>query len=321
MNQISTRYVTEGEACYEQYVLSDPAAKTELVITPERGGMITGFTLDGDEYIWVRRPNFSECNRPRFAVPILFPSCSNPDGGVHIFDGKPYPMETHGLADLCPWEVDSVGPDGVTLMLQSTPLTKFLYPFDFTLLVTYNLAGRTATIDLTVINDGDKPMPFSFGYHPYFVASKLENVDFDIHCATCSEDAKGEQPRRPGEDHPDPQRGRGQLHPPADRRGVPHGLYRQRQRPQGDGGRRRQFHQRRALAAGRRELRLHGALERLGQQRQRGGQARGAGARRGHDQHLVHQRSTKCKDPPARPLSGIPPAWLAPCHPPLTGGK
>ena len=88
MNQISTRYVTEGEACYEQYVLSDPAAKTELVITPERGGMITGFTLDGDEYIWVRRPNFSECNRPRFAVPILFPSCSNPDGGVHIFDGR-----------------------------------------------------------------------------------------------------------------------------------------------------------------------------------------------------------------------------------------
>jgi len=58
MNQITTRYITEGNACYEQYVISDPAAKTELVITPERGGMITGFTLDGDEYIWTRRPNF-----------------------------------------------------------------------------------------------------------------------------------------------------------------------------------------------------------------------------------------------------------------------
>ena len=90
-----------------------------------------------------------------------------------------------------------MGPDGVTLMLQSSPLTKFLYPFDFTLLVTYNLQGRTATIDLTVINDGDKPMPFSFGYHPYFMASKLENVAFDIHCATCSENAKGEQPAAP----------------------------------------------------------------------------------------------------------------------------
>ena len=45
--------------------------------------MITGFTLDGEEYIWTRRPNFSECNRPRFGVPVLFPSCGNPDDGVH----------------------------------------------------------------------------------------------------------------------------------------------------------------------------------------------------------------------------------------------
>ena len=130
MNQITTQYVTENGACYEQYVITDPAAKTSLTITPERGGMITGFTLDGDEYIWTRRPNFSECNRPRFGVPVLFPSCGNPDGGVHNFDGKAYPMETHGFADLCAWDVESVGPDGVTLALESTPLTKFLYPFD-----------------------------------------------------------------------------------------------------------------------------------------------------------------------------------------------
>ena len=54
MNQITTQYVTENGACYEQYVITDPAAKTSLTITPERGGMITGFTLDGDEYIWTR---------------------------------------------------------------------------------------------------------------------------------------------------------------------------------------------------------------------------------------------------------------------------
>ena len=75
-------------------------------------------------------------------------------------------METHGFADLCAWDVESVGPDGVTLALESTPLTKFLYPFDFTLLVNYNLEGNKAAISLTVINEGDKPMPFSFGYPP-----------------------------------------------------------------------------------------------------------------------------------------------------------
>ena len=52
MNQITTRYVTENGACYEQYVITDAEAKTELVITPERGGMITGFSLNGEEYIW-----------------------------------------------------------------------------------------------------------------------------------------------------------------------------------------------------------------------------------------------------------------------------
>ena len=150
MNQITTRYVTENGACYEQYVITDAEAKTELVITPERGGMITGFSLNGEEYIWTRHPNFSECNRPRFGVPVLFPNCGLPDNGVHIFDGKAYPMENHGFADLCAWDVESVGPDGVTLILESTPLTKFLYPFDFTVLMNYNLEGNTAAINMTV---------------------------------------------------------------------------------------------------------------------------------------------------------------------------
>ena len=167
MNQITTRYVTENGACYEQYVITDAEAKTELVITPERGGMITGFSLNGEEYIWTRHPNFSECNRPRFGVPVLFPNCGLPDNGVHIFDGKAYPMENHGFA------------------------------FDFTVLMNYNLEGNTAAINMTVINEGDTNMPFSFGFHPYFKASKLENVDFDIKCATCSESAKGEQPAAP----------------------------------------------------------------------------------------------------------------------------
>lgn len=197
MNKITTQYVTECGACFEQYVISDPVAKTELTITPERGGMITGFTLDGEDYVWRRYPNFGQCNRPRFGIPVLFPSCGKPDNGVHTFDGVDYPMEIHGFAALCAWEVESVGPDGVTLILESSPLTKFLYPFDFTVMITYNLEGNKATIDLTVINEDEKPMPFSFGYHPYFNVSNLDNVSFDIHCDTYAQDFKGEQTKAP----------------------------------------------------------------------------------------------------------------------------
>ena len=42
MNQITTQYVTENGACYEQYVITDPAAKTSLTITCYSGfGRIT----------------------------------------------------------------------------------------------------------------------------------------------------------------------------------------------------------------------------------------------------------------------------------------
>ncbi len=78
MNQITTRYVTENGACYEQYVITDAEAKTELVITPERGGMITGFSLNGEEYIWTRHPQFFRVQpsplRRAGAVPQLRPA-------------------------------------------------------------------------------------------------------------------------------------------------------------------------------------------------------------------------------------------------------
>ena len=61
----------------------------------------------------------------------------------------------------------------------------------------YTLSGAKAGLELTVHNTSDKALPFSIGFHPYFAASKLENVHFDINAATCSENAKGEQPAAP----------------------------------------------------------------------------------------------------------------------------
>ena len=103
-------------------------------------------------------------------------------------------MEIHGFADLVPWQVKKAGDDAIELTLAPNGLTKFVYPFDFLLTMRYTLTGAAATLALTVENTGDKAMPFSVGFHPYFAASKLENVTFDVNAATCSENAKGEQP-------------------------------------------------------------------------------------------------------------------------------
>ncbi len=168
-----------------------------LTVTPEKGGMATSFTKKGEEYLWLRDGNYESSDRPRCGIPILFPCCSKPDGGVHVFDGVAYPMEVHGFADLVPWKVDRAEDSVIELSLDPNGLTKFVYPFAFHLSMRYELSGNTARLVLTVTNCDERAMPFSIGFHPYFAASSLENVSFDIQAATCSEDAKGEQPAAP----------------------------------------------------------------------------------------------------------------------------
>lgn len=182
-------------ARYATLTLTDGAYA--LTVTPEKGGMATSFTKDGEEYLWLRDKNFESTDRPRCGIPILFPSCSKPDGGVHHFGGADYPIEVHGLADLVPWQVKTATDEAIELTLAPNGLTKFVYPFDFLLTMRYTLVGNTATLALTVANTGDKDLPFSVGFHPYFAASNLDNVSFAIDAATCSEDAKGEQPAAP----------------------------------------------------------------------------------------------------------------------------
>ena len=75
-----------------------------LTVTPEKGGMATSFTKNGEEYLWLRDKNFESTDRPRCGIPILFPNCGKPDGGVHLFGAADYPIEAHGLADLVPWQ-------------------------------------------------------------------------------------------------------------------------------------------------------------------------------------------------------------------------
>ena len=83
---------------YKTMTLTD--GEYALTITPEKGGMATSFTKNGEEYLWLRDKNYESTDRPRCGVPILFPNCGKPDGGVHHFAGADYPMEVHGFADL-----------------------------------------------------------------------------------------------------------------------------------------------------------------------------------------------------------------------------
>ena len=195
MPKLTTGVYEKYGASYKTLTLTD--GECAFTVTPEKGGMATSFTKNDDEYLWLRDKNFESTDRPRCGIPILFPNCGKPDGGVHHFGGTAYPIEVHGLADLVPWQVKSADDSAIELTLTPNGLTKFVYPFDFALTMRYTLVGNTATLALTVANTGDKALPFSVGFHPYFGVTSLDNVSFAIDAATCSESAKGEQPAAP----------------------------------------------------------------------------------------------------------------------------
>ena len=158
MSTIQTGTYEKYGARYATLTLTDGAYA--LTVTPEKGGMATSFTKDGQEYLWLRDKNFESTDRPRCGIPILFPNCGKPDGGVHHFAGGDYPIEIHGLADLVPWQVKTASDDAIELVLRPNGLTKFVYPFEFpTAIPPAARAGPPRSADPAAARAGRSPPP------------------------------------------------------------------------------------------------------------------------------------------------------------------
>ena len=58
-------------ARYDTLTLSDGGFA--LTVTPEKGGMATSFTKNGEEYLWLRDGNFESTDRPPLRHPHPVP--------------------------------------------------------------------------------------------------------------------------------------------------------------------------------------------------------------------------------------------------------
>jgi galactose mutarotase-like enzyme len=102
---------------------------------------------------------------------VLFPSPGKLEGGKYHVGQLSGELGQHGFARLLPWTVgDMSHANGaaVTLHLQSSDATRAYWPWEFDLALTYTLLATKLRVDIRVTNNDDKPMPFAFGFHPYF---------------------------------------------------------------------------------------------------------------------------------------------------------
>lgn len=146
------------------------------VILPEKGGTLTRLTRNGRDFIYEDPDNLNSPERPRCGIPFLFPMFGRLKDETYTWEGKPYHMAIHGFAHTSSWRIADIAADFVRLVLESSPETRAMYPFDFRVALTYRLEPNQLSIKLRFENTGNAPMPFNYGFHPYFLTDKLENV-------------------------------------------------------------------------------------------------------------------------------------------------
>jgi galactose mutarotase-like enzyme len=109
--------------------------------------------------------------KTRAGNPLLFPIASNLslDGRPTLYrDGDAeYRLPLHGFARDLPWNVKALSETAVTCGLESSALTRVMYPWDFAAELTVRLDDAGLHTVFSVVNRSDRPLPVHFGYHPY----------------------------------------------------------------------------------------------------------------------------------------------------------
>lgn len=126
------------------------------------------------EYIWQGNPEFWGRH-----APVLFPFVGKLKENQYQYQGKTYSMAQHGFARDMDFTVIKKGEESVSLSLKSTEETKKNYPFDFELIITYELGGEGITTLYQVENTGKEEMFFAVGGHPAFNVPLEEGLTFE----------------------------------------------------------------------------------------------------------------------------------------------
>lgn len=109
---------------------------------------------DGDAAVWASR------------APILFPIVGSLAGGRYRLGERSFALSRHGFARGKRFDIVASTGSSATFRLRADESTLAVYPFHFELEVSFVLASSTLSVNASVRNVGNEPMPASLGFHP-----------------------------------------------------------------------------------------------------------------------------------------------------------
>jgi galactose mutarotase-like enzyme len=149
--------------------LHDASSGATATIEPGRGGLVTGFAVGGRPILFLDPATLRDPTKNvRGGVPVLFPSPGKLAGDAWAYAGRHGAMKQHGFARSLAWQVAEVTAARATLTLAASEATRAQFPWDFAVEQTISVRGASLRLAQRITNRDAAPMPFGFGFHPYF---------------------------------------------------------------------------------------------------------------------------------------------------------
>ena len=134
------------------------------VVVSEKGAELQSIKdAHGKEYLWQADPKYWGRHSP-----ILFPIVCSVNDETYRVDGKEYHLPRHGFARDATFKLIVQSQRKVTFVLESSEETKKVYPYDFTLSVSYVLDDNKIGVIWHVHNTDTREIHFQIGGHPAF---------------------------------------------------------------------------------------------------------------------------------------------------------
>jgi aldose 1-epimerase len=150
----------------------------------QRGGALQSYSVDGVDVV----DGFADEELPpAFNGAVLAPWPNRIRDGRWTWNGHQYQLPVnepgtgsalHGLVSDVLWELDSVGPDAVTLSVPIAPSAG--YPFQLRVTVTWSVSEQGLRCQLGALNTGSEPAPFGVATHPFFRLPDSRVDDLDL---------------------------------------------------------------------------------------------------------------------------------------------
>lgn len=130
---------------------------------------ITG-KKEGTEYLWNGDQRYW-----KYHAPHLFPIIGKVMESKYSVDGKTYELPAHGIARISEFEFIAQTENSITFELKYSDESLKVYPYKFSLHITYTLQENSIKVTYTVINLDDKDIYFSIGGHSAFMCPIEKN--------------------------------------------------------------------------------------------------------------------------------------------------